>query len=379
MGKSTSKSSAYKVKDAKIKQEDDDSAASKQFKMDESSSSSSDSSSSSEDEFVQKRLMNAPDEKIHTRKRKAQIQSTNSSKNVSKAPFKKPASNVKEVATASKRGKSNSKSSASNVKEVKIKHENEDSAASQQFKMDESSSSSSDLSSSSEDEFVQKSLVNAPAEKIHTRKRKAQVTSLDNKAKTPISKELSSSSSSSEDIKSAKKTKAAKRPRKSNGRSSRVKRQRVQRTNKGRGQVKDEPKVEIKSHVMKNEQGGRKVENDIETILTVERHPGSDDRLDIDLDTIVDPKSSHPMTVHTHAEVDQDQMKVVGEAEAKEAEGTAEIKGEITHSGLHDEGAINLDVIEKSEDSDSINLQAKVKKAQTKMDEKKDFKWDDVD
>ena len=52
----------------------------------------------------------------------------------------------------------------------------------------------------------------------------------------------------------------------------------------------------------------------------------------------------------------------------------AEIQGEITQAGLHDKGAINLDVIEESEDSDSMSLQAKIKKNQDEMEIKKEFK-----
>ena len=64
------------------------------------------------------------------------------------------------------------------------------------------------------------------------------------------------------------------------------------------------------------------------------------------------------MKVHAVADVDKDTVEVHGMAEAKEGQGTANIKGAITHDSHHDEDAFMLDVLETSTDSDDMTLEA---------------------
>jgi len=128
-------------------------------------------------------------------------------------------------------------------------------------------------------------------------------------------------------------------------------------------------KVEIKANVKKDANDSLSNQKDVEAIVTVENHPGNENMLDIDLDLFVDPKTKKAMKVHTHAEVDKPKMNLRGKAEAKEGEGKAKISGLISHKGQKDIGTIELDVIEESQDSDEIEIEAKSVK-----EEKEDMK-----
>ena len=119
-------------------------------------------------------------------------------------------------------------------------------------------------------------------------------------------------------------------------------------------------KVELKANIMKD--ANDSVHKDVETIVTVEKHPGNENILDIDLDMLVDPKTKKSMKLHTHAVVDKQKMNLHGKAEAKEGEGKAQVSGFISHKGTSDIGTMELDVIEDSQDSDEIEIEAKVVK-----------------
>jgi len=62
-----------------------------------------------------------------------------------------------------------------------------------------------------------------------------------------------------------------------------------------------ESKVELKANVKKDANDSHSNQKDVETIVTVEKHPGNENILDIDLDLFVDPKTKKAMKVHTHA------------------------------------------------------------------------------
>ena len=126
----------------------------------------------------------------------------------------------------------------------------------------------------------------------------------------------------------------------------------------------EDSKVALKSHIKKMDNNkvadsSTKVKKDVETIVTVEKHPGDENKIDIDLDTTVDPQTSKPIKVHTHAEVDKNKMEVYGKAEAKEAKGEAQIEGEIFHQGSKDNKIIKLEVVEDDYDSEDMSLEAK--------------------
>jgi len=126
----------------------------------------------------------------------------------------------------------------------------------------------------------------------------------------------------------------------------------------------EDPKVALKSHIKKIDDtkasnSSNVVQKDVETVVTVEKHPGDDNKLDIDLDTTVDPQTSKPIKVHTHAEVDKSKMKLHGKADAKVAKGKAQIEGQIFHQGSKDNKIIELEVVEDDYDSDEISLEAK--------------------
>merc|ERR1712198_317458 len=121
-------------------------------------------------------------------------------------------------------------------------------------------------------------------------------------------------------------------------------------------------KVALKSHIKKMDNNkvadsSTKVNKDVETIVTVEKHPGDENKIDIDLDTTVDPQTSKPIKVHT--EVDKNKMEVYGKAEAKEAKGEVQIEGEIFHQGSKDNKIIKLEVVEDDYDSKDMSLEAK--------------------
>ena len=109
---------------------------------------------------------------------------------------------------------------------------------------------------------------------------------------------------------------------------------------------------------------------DVKTKLIIHRDPKDKNKLDIDYDMIVDPNSKQPMEVHTHAEVDEDKMNVIGTAEAEGA-GYADVEGTIQHKGAKDQDDFRLDVTNKNEDKKEISLQATLKQKQNKMNEKK--------
>merc|ERR1712198_2203 len=126
----------------------------------------------------------------------------------------------------------------------------------------------------------------------------------------------------------------------------------------------EDSKVALKSHIKKIDdtkasKSSNVVQKDVETVVTVEKHPGDDNKLDIDLDTTVDPQTSKPIKVHTHAEVDKNKMKVHGKADAKVAKGKAQIEGQVFHQGSKDNKIIELEVVEDDYDSDEISLEAK--------------------
>jgi len=126
----------------------------------------------------------------------------------------------------------------------------------------------------------------------------------------------------------------------------------------------EDSKVAIKSRIekmadTKDVDASTEDKKDIETVLTIEKHPGDDNKLDIDLDTTVDPKTSKPIKVHTHAEVDKNKMELRGKAEAKEAMGKAKIEGQIFHQGSKDDKIIELEVVEDDYDSEDMSLEAK--------------------
>merc|ERR1719348_1741977 len=135
----------------------------------------------------------------------------------------------------------------------------------------------------------------------------------------------------------------------------------------------EDSKVALKSHIKKMDKvadSSTKVKKDVETIVTVEKHPGDENKIDIDLDTTVDPQTSKPIKVHTHAEVDKNKMEVYGKAEAKEAKGEAQIEGEIFHQGSKDNKIIKLEVVEDDYDSEDMSLEAKAE--QESMSKKDD-------
>ena len=126
----------------------------------------------------------------------------------------------------------------------------------------------------------------------------------------------------------------------------------------------EDSKVALKSHIKKIDDtkasnSSNVVQKDVETVVTVEKHPGDDNKLDIDLDTTVDPQTSKPIKVHTHAEVVKNKMKLHGKADAKVAKGKAQIEGQIFHQGSKDNKIIELEVLEDDYDSDDISLEAK--------------------
>lgn len=126
----------------------------------------------------------------------------------------------------------------------------------------------------------------------------------------------------------------------------------------------EDSKVALKSHIKKIDDtkasnSSNVVQKDVETVVTVEKHPGDDNKLDIDLDTTVDPQTSKPIKVHTHAEVDKNKMKLHGKADAKVAKGKAQIEGQIFHQGSKDYKIIELEVVEDEYDSDEMSLEAK--------------------
>merc|ERR1712112_251245 len=98
----------------------------------------------------------------------------------------------------------------------------------------------------------------------------------------------------------------------------------------------EDSKVALKSHIKKMDNNkvadsSTKVKKDVETIVTVEKHPG-----------------------------DENKIEVYGQAEAKEAKGEAQIEGEIFHQGSKDNKIIKLEVVEDDYDSENMSLEAKV-------------------
>jgi len=111
----------------------------------------------------------------------------------------------------------------------------------------------------------------------------------------------------------------------------------------------------------------------VETKLVIEKDPKDDSKLDIDYDMTVDPDTKHPMNVHTHAEVDKEEMDVTGVAEA-DVQGTANVEGMISKGGAKDQDDFTLDVMDKPKDKKGMSLNANMKKKQEKMNKKKSNK-----
>ena len=115
-------------------------------------------------------------------------------------------------------------------------------------------------------------------------------------------------------------------------------------------------KVELKANV--NKDVNDSVHKNVETIVTVEKRSGSGNKFDINLDMFVDPKTKKSIKLHTHAAVDKQKMNLHGKAEATEGEGIAQIAGLISHKGASNIDTMELDVIENSQDSDEVEIEA---------------------
>ena len=94
-------------------------------------------------------------------------------------------------------------------------------------------------------------------------------------------------------------------------------------------------KVELKANV--NKDVNDSVHKNVETIVTVEKRSGSGNKFDA---------------------VDKQKMNLHGKAEATEGEGIAQIAGLISHKGASNIDTMELDVIENSQDSDEVEIEA---------------------
>ena len=181
----------------------------------------------------------------------------------------------------------------------------------------------------------------------------------DNSDKAEAIKPLIKRESVSEHVDHSMETRGKSKSKLSNNASKKS----VKIQNKTTSNSKDS-KVELKANVKTDSNDS--VHKNVETIVTVEKHSGNENILDIDLDMSVDPKTKKSMKLHTHAEVDKQKMNLHGKAESKEGEGKAQISGFISHKGTSDIGTMELDVIEDSQDSDEIEIEAKANKKEEK-------------
>ena len=94
-------------------------------------------------------------------------------------------------------------------------------------------------------------------------------------------------------------------------------------------------KVELKAKI--NKDVNDSVHKNVETIVTVEKRSGSGNKFDA---------------------VDKQKMNLHGKAEATEGEGIAQIAGLISHKGASNIDTMELDVIENSQDSDEVEIEA---------------------
>ena len=94
--------------------------------------------------------------------------------------------------------------------------------------------------------------------------------------------------------------------------------------------------IEIEKNITKGKPDGKgkEAKTDVDTILYVEKHPISD-KLDIDLDVVIDKSSKKPMTVNVEAQLDNEKATVAGKAKGKE-KGKAMIDTEVHHSDYYE-------------------------------------------
>ena len=193
---------------------------------------------------------------------------------------------------------------------------------------------------------------------------------------TESSTSSSSSSSDSDSSSSSEPSKTVSLKRKTKKRSTPRKKAAVKKKSMPRKkpaivtQGKSSTKTKSKKSPAEKQNVLKDEAQDVKTRLVIQRDPKDRNKLDIDYNMIIDPDSKQPMEVHTHAEVDEDKMNVIGTAVAEGA-GYADVEGTIQHKGAEDQDDFRLDVMEKKEDRKEISLQATIEQKQEQMKQKK--------
>ena len=125
--------------------------------------------------------------------------------------------------------------------------------------------------------------------------------------------------------------------------------------------------IEIEKNITKGTPDGKgeEAKTDVDTILYVEKHPISD-KLDIDLDVVIDKESKKPMTVNVEAQLDNEKATVSGQAKGKE-KGKAMIDTEVHHSDYYehhhdkarDRNILDLNIEKKDKAAKDMELDAR--------------------
>ena len=125
--------------------------------------------------------------------------------------------------------------------------------------------------------------------------------------------------------------------------------------------------IEIEKNITKGKPDGKgkEAKTDVDTILYVEKHPISD-KLDIDLDVVIDKDSKKPMTVNVEAQLDNEKATVEGKAKGKE-KGKAMIDTEVHHSDYYehhhdkarDRNIMDLNIEKKDKAAKGMELNAR--------------------
>ena len=125
--------------------------------------------------------------------------------------------------------------------------------------------------------------------------------------------------------------------------------------------------IEIEKNITKGTPDGKgeEAKTDVDTILYVEKHPISD-KLDIDLDVVIDKESKKPMTVNVEAQLDNEKATVSGQAKGKE-KGKAMIDTEVYHSDYYehhhdkarDRNIMDLNIEKKDKAAKGMELNAR--------------------
>ena len=125
--------------------------------------------------------------------------------------------------------------------------------------------------------------------------------------------------------------------------------------------------IEIEKNITKGKPDGKgkEAKTDVDTTLYVEKHPISD-KLDIDLDVVIDKESKKPMTVNIEAQLDNEKATVSGQAKGKE-KGKAMIDTEVHHSDYYehhhdkarDRNIMDLNIEKKDKAAKDMELDAR--------------------